>query len=213
MSVQSFVATNPRLDRFNNPQRAGDVLYWNIHGAAVVWPQQKQTFVYLMGEENPLKQWKLVRAAGPAGWKFESEIPSKKSKASAPLPNNPIDRGRNHIWMPGGFLTLSANGTNADSGIVWATMPFREDANHEVVAGILRAFDASDVSKDQLWSSEESGDPNDSLGLFAKNNPPVVANGKVYVAAFQQETVDNNTRQHFRAAGELQSALAIYGLK
>jgi hypothetical protein len=115
--------------------------------------------------------------------------------------------------MPGGFLTLSANGTNADSGIVWATMPFREDANHEVVAGILRAFDASDVSKDQLWSSEESGDPNDSLGLFAKNNPPVVANGKVYVAAFQQETVDNNTRQHFRAAGELQSALAIYGLK
>ena len=115
--------------------------------------------------------------------------------------------------MPGGFLTLSANGTDSGSGILWATMPFREDANHEVVAGILRAFDASDVSKNQLWSSEESGNPNDSLGLFAKNNPPVVANGKVYVAAFQQETVDNNTRQHIKAAGGLQPALAIYGLK
>jgi hypothetical protein len=213
VSVQSFIATNPPLERFPNPQQAGDVLFWNIHGAAVVWPRQNDTFVYLMGEENPLKQWKLIRDAGPAGWKFQSDAPFKKSKVSAPLPNNPIDPKRNHIWMPGGFLTLSANGTESGSGIVWATMPFREDANHQVVTGILRAFDAADVSKNQLWSSEESGNPNDSLGLFAKNNPPVVANGKVFVAAFQQETVDNNTGQHFKAAGGLQSALAIYGLK
>ena len=198
LSVQSFIATNAPLKRVDNPQQAGDVLFWNIHGAPVVWPQQNQTFVYMMGEESPVKQWKLVRDPGPAGWKFQAPMPTKTSKASAPLPNNPFDIKRNHVWMPGGFLTLSANGTDAGSGILWATMPFREDANHEVVAGILRAFDASDVSKNQLWSSEESGNPNDSLGLFAKNNPPVVANGKVYVAAFQQETVDNNTRSTSR---------------
>ena len=212
-SVQSFIATNAPLKRVANPQQAGDVLFWNIHGAPVVWPQQNQTFVYMMGEESPVKQWKLVRDPGPAGWKFQSPMPTKTSKASAPLPNNPFDVKRNHVWMPGGFLTLSANGADAGSGILWATMPFREDANHEVVAGILRAFDASDVSKNQLWSSEESGNPNDSLGLFAKNNPPVVANGKVYVAAFQQERVDNNTRQHVKAPGGLQPALVIYGLK
>jgi hypothetical protein len=213
VSVQSFIATNTPLPRVANPQQAGDVLFWNIHGAPVVWPQQNQTFVYLMGEESPVKQWKLVRDTGPAGWKFQSPMPMKASKATAPLPNNPFDVTRNHVWMPGGFLTLSANGTDGGSGIVWATMPFREDANHEVVAGILRAFDAADVSKNQLWSSEESGNPTDSLGLFAKNNPPVVANGKVFVAAFQQETVDNNTRRHAKAQGGLQPALAIYGLK
>ncbi len=212
-SVQSFIATNPPLPRVKDPQQAGDILFWNIHGAPVVWPHQNHTFVYLMGEENPLKQWRLVRDPGPAGWKFQSAAPMKMSKASAPLPHNPFDPKRNHIWMPGGFLTLSANGTDQGSGIIWATMPFREDANHQVVTGILRAFDASDVSKNQLWSSEESGNPNDSLGLFAKNNPPVVANGKVFVAAFQQERIDNNTRQHSKAPGGLQAALAIYGLK
>jgi hypothetical protein len=119
------------------------------------------------------------------------------------------------IWMPGGFLTISANGasgTTADAtAIVWATMPFKENANHEVVRGVLRAFNASDVSKSQLWSSESTGSDDDRLGFFAKNNPPVVANGKVYVAAFQQERIDNGI--HRKAEGGDKPALVIYGVK
>jgi hypothetical protein len=124
------------------------------------------------------------------------------------LPNDPT---RNMIWMPGGFLTVSANGSDASTGIVWATMPFNGNANQEVVRGVLRAFDASDVSKGQLWSSEDSGVQADRLGWFAKFNPPVVANGKVYVATFQQERIDNGV--HKKAEGGDQPALVIYGLK
>jgi len=90
-------------------------------------------------------------------------------------------------------------------------MPFAENANRAVVRGVLRAFDATDVSKAELWDSEQSG--NDGLGFFAKFNPPVVANGKVFVAAFQQETIETNTGIHSKAPGGLMPALAIYGLK
>ena len=172
-------------------------------------------FVYIMGEEDYLKQYKLVPDAGPAGWKFQADTPFKKSKEAAAFPNPPNglfnDPNRNMIWMPGGFLTLSANQADAATGIIWATMPFNFNANMQVVRGALRAFDASDVSKGQLWSSEDSGVPADSLGWFAKFNPPVVANGKVFVAAFQQERIDNGI--HRKAEGGDQPALAIYGLK
>jgi hypothetical protein len=106
---------------------------------------------------------------------------------------------------------VSSNGSDAKSGIVWVTMPFSNNANNEVVLGVLRAFDASDVSKGQLWSSEDSGVPADRLGMFAKFNPPTVANGKVYVATFQQERIDNGA--HKKMDGGDQPALVIYGLK
>jgi hypothetical protein len=90
-------------------------------------------------------------------------------------------------------------------------MPFGENANHVVVRGILRAFDASDVSKPELWDSESTGRQNDRLGQFAKYCPPVVANGRVYVATFQQETV-LSTNAHIKTVGGDQPALVIYGL-
>lgn len=214
LSLQSVQVTNTPLKRFDNPTATGDMLYWNIHGAPVVWPQQGQMFVYIMGEEDRLRQYKLVPDAG-AGWKFQAQTPFKISKESVAIPNPPnglpFDKSRNMVWMPGGFITISANGTQASTGIAWATMPYSANANHEVVRGVLRAFDASDVSKGQLWSSEDSGNPNDSLGTFAKFNPPVVANGKVFVATFQQESLDNQV--HKKAPGGNQPALAIYGLK
>jgi len=43
---------------------------------------------------------------------------------------------------PGGILSISANGTNAGSGIVWASHQLGGSANHAVRPGILRAFNA-----------------------------------------------------------------------
>lgn len=209
LSLHSFQVTRAPQPRIPNPAVTGDVLFWNIHGAPVIWPLQGQMFAYVMGEEDFLKQYKLIPDAGPAGWKFASDTPFKKSKESVGLP--PPNILRNVIFMPGGFLTLSANGTANATGIVWATMPFAENANHAVVRGVLRAFDATDVSKGELWDSEQSD--TDRLGFFAKFNPPVVANGKVYVAAFQQESIDTNTQVHTKAQGGLMPALVIYGLK
>jgi hypothetical protein len=215
-SLQSFQVTH---DPEHNPLQ-----YYNIHGAPVIWPRTGETLVYMNGEENPLKQYRLVpdTTPGGAGWKFESTQPFKNSMdcstkpncVSAPYPNFPTGEfgrpGRDRIDMPGGFLSLSANG--ATDGILWVAMPFSLNANHGVVQGVLRALDASDVSKDELWDSENTGNDNDHLGQFAKFCPPTVANGKVYVATFQQEVIGNDGI-HRKVQGGDQPAVAIYGLR
>jgi hypothetical protein len=88
-------------------------------------------------------------------------------------------------------------------------MPYADNANAGVVRGVLRAFNASDVSTGELWNSENTGNDGDRLGLFAKFSPPAVANGKVYLGTFQQESVVNG--KHVKTAGGDQPALAIYG--
>jgi PQQ-like domain len=105
------------------------------------------------------------------------------------------DKGSNSEQKPGhpgGEFTVSSNGAMPGTGIVWATMPVVGDAWHGVATGALYAFDASDVTKASLWNSNLNAQ--DKLGSFAKFNPPIVANGKVYVATFSE-------------------ALRVYGLK
>src|SRR5262249_44199081 len=76
----------------------------------------------------------------------------------------------------------SANGTNAGSGIVWASVNTSASANQATVAGTLHAYDAQNVSR-ELWHSDMLSS-RDSLGNFAKFVPPTIANGKVYMATF-----------------------------
>ncbi|AIE87948.1 PA14 domain-containing protein [Fimbriimonas ginsengisoli] len=85
--------------------------------------------------------------------------------------------------MPGGFITVSSNGADSSSGIVWTTLPFTGDANWNTVPGVLRAFRATDLT--ELWNSHIADE--DDFGSFAKFNPPVVVNGKVYVPTFSNE--------------------------
>jgi hypothetical protein len=80
--------------------------------------------------------------------------------------------------MPGGFLSVSANGR--DDGILWAAIPYQDDAWVEIVRGALRAFDANTLQL--LWSSD-GYEPADNFD-FAKYVPPTVANGKVYLPTF-----------------------------
>jgi len=208
-SLHSFQVTHP------HPKPP---LGYNIHGTPVIWPRTDEMYVYIEGEEDPVKQYRLVPDPSPTGggWKFESDVPFRTSRESAPYPNYPtgffVPTRTEAVWMPGGFLALSANGTTDGTGILWATTPFAANANHIVVRGILRAFDASDVSKGELWDSEGTGNENDRLGQFSKFNPPTVANGKVYVATFQQETVLANNN-HVKTPDGDQPALVIYGLR
>ena len=85
--------------------------------------------------------------------------------------------------MPGGFLTISANGSPAAPGsaVIWANHPYQGDANQAVRGGVLRAFDPEDISK-EIWSSRASY-PRDDVGNFAKFCCPTVANGHVYQAS------------------------------
>jgi hypothetical protein len=84
--------------------------------------------------------------------------------------------------MTGGMLALSANGTNAGTGILWASHQFTGDANQAVRPGILHAYDAQNVTN-ELWNSEQIS-ARDSVGSYGKFVPPTVSNGKVYLATF-----------------------------
>ncbi len=89
------------------------------------------------------------------------------------------------------------------------------DANQHIVRGILRAYDASDLSK-EIWNSQlAAGDSvsadSDSIGNFAKFCPPTVANGKVYLASFGRDPIGTSPT----VAGMDRSSfhIAVYGLK
>ena len=88
--------------------------------------------------------------------------------------------------FPGGILTLSANGETPGSGVLWATVATSGNAeDNPPVPGELYAFDAGNV-KTQLWNSTINA-TRDSFGNFAKFVPPLVANGRVYVATWSNQ--------------------------
>jgi hypothetical protein len=88
--------------------------------------------------------------------------------------------------FPGGILTLSANGETSGSGVLWATVAASGDAeNNPPVPGTLYAFNAGNVAT-ELWNSSMNA-TRDSYGNFAKFVPPLVANGKVYVATWSNQ--------------------------
>ena len=95
--------------------------------------------------------------------------------------------------MPGGILSLSANGTS--NAILWANEAFGNifydaDSNLNPTPNILRAYDVSTVTSGTLqsiWDSEV--EPNDRVGAATKFAPPLVANGKVYQATYDHQVV------------------------
>lgn len=145
----------------------------HIHGAPVTWKSADGQFVYIMAEQDFLKQYRV------ADGKLTLH---KMSGVMAPV--EPGNRPGGYT-MPGGSLAVSADGDKSGSGIVWVSMTISRDANQAVVGGVLRAFDASDVSK-ELWNSQQNS-ARDAFGNFPKFNPPTVYNGKVYQPTFSKQ--------------------------
>jgi len=143
------------------------------HGTPVYWKSSAGEYIYAMAEEDYLRQFALM------GGKLQL---AKMSPFRAPFDPGPKPGG---YTMPGGFITLSANGTQADSGVIWLSTTAARDSNQAVVPGVLWAYDASDVST-MLWNSEMVPS-RDSFGNFAKFNPPTVYNGRVYMPTFSKQ--------------------------
>jgi hypothetical protein len=80
--------------------------------------------------------------------------------------------------MTGG-PSVSAEGGDANTGIVWATTSINDNPG-VAGPGILHAFRGSDVSQ-ELYNSDQNF-TRDTLGTFTKFAAPVVANGRVYVS-------------------------------
>lgn len=144
----------------------------HMHNAIPAWKSPQGLNAYVWGENDFLRIFRF----DPAVQKFA--VPAAAT-GSILAPSG----------MPGGMITVSANGSQPGTGILWATLPRAGDANHMSAPGVLYAFNAEDLSL--LWSSNGPGD--DPLN-FTKGSPPIVANGKVYVAS-------------------LSSFVSVYGLK
>ncbi len=186
----------------------------HIHSAPIVWkgPGNK-SWLYIMGEGDRLKAFPFdgakfnVQAMQQGGWSQPvlNKVPACQSQA-------------NHgMWMPGGLLGISSNGTAQGTGIVWALVPANGDSNScRGVKGMLVAYNAEDVKK-EIWRSQGQdvglSDTKDSFGLLARFNPPTIANGKVFVGT----AGDAEPLQRYGGArpapGPGNYYLAVYGLK
>jgi hypothetical protein len=147
-------------------QQGGQGVVGNIHGSHVMWTGSDATRVFVWGENDVLRSYQINNG--------KLVTPPTKSLYQAPP------------GMPGGMLAVSADGNKAGTGIVWALVPFAGDANQQRgVQAQLLAFDAQNITNDIFRSSpgNDTTGPN-SVGLFAKFAPPIVANGKVFVPTY-----------------------------
>jgi hypothetical protein len=164
-------------------KRAGHIM-----GGPVYWNRPGGGILYNWSEDSELRAYKV----DPSDW---TPITTESFAFGGQLRGSDPDFLLGH---PGGILTLSANGDEEASGIVWAATydpaGLEEGALHTPQPGILRAYAAHDI-RVRLWTSEENG-AKDRLGTFAKFNPPTVANGRVYVATFDNKLQIYGLRDH-----------------
>jgi hypothetical protein len=165
--VQSFYVNTPDPhDQLpNDPTKTH-----HIHGGPIYWDGPGGPYIYVWTENDYMKAYQF------ANGRFAT------TPAMHCTTTDPDNVPGGSLGMPGGILSISANGNAAGSGIVWASHPYSQNANQAVVQGILRAYDASNLSH-ELWNSQQNA-ARDGVGLFAKFCPPTIANGKVYMASF-----------------------------
>ena len=120
-----------------------------------LWPRSGSTNVYVQGEREPAQCFQFAGGA---------LNPSPASATSAAVPFGRIG------------MTVSANGGEDGSGILWETTG---NYNASPAAGTLHAFDASNLAV-ELWNSDMNPG-RDKMGTITKFANPTVANGKVYV--------------------------------
>ncbi len=186
----------------------------HIHGAPIIWKgPNNQVWLYVMGEGDPLKAFPFE------GRKFNVDAVKRGSYIQPrPAQKSTCQTDANHgIWMPGGLLTVSSNGTSTGSGIVWTIVPANGDANScRGVKGMLIALDAEDPAK-ELWRSQgkdaHASDTQDSFGLLARFNPPIVANGKVFIGTAGDAEALQRYSGPRPAPGPGNYLLAVYGLR
>jgi uncharacterized protein (TIGR03437 family) len=145
------------------------------------WEKSDGPIVYLRGFNDAVKGFRMTNG------KFATAPFTQSSFATS---------------LPFDGMAISANGSEADSAILWLAATDNGDHNGN---GILYAFSATDLSK-ELWSSNLNP-YRDGLGELAKFTAPTVANGKVYLATFSNQLmVYGLLPQTFHLAGVANAA-------
>jgi hypothetical protein len=140
----------------------------NMHCQATYYKGSAKEFVYVWSENDPLRAIEFNRTSNLLG---------TQAVSSAAGPTG----------QSGAVLSVSSNGSQAGTGILWASYASSGDAEHDVSPGILRAFDANDISK-ELWNNQQNS-TRDAAGNYAKFASPTIANGHVYLPTFSNRVV------------------------
>ena len=141
----------------------------NMHCQAAYYKGSSKEFVYVWSENDPLRAIPFDRAGNLLG--SQSQVVSFVSGPTG---------------QSGAILSVSSNGSQDGTGILWASYASSGDAEHDVSPGILRAFDANDITK-ELWNNQQK--PGDVGGSYAKFAAPTIANGHVYLPTFSNRVV------------------------
>ena len=134
----------------------GELTGPNIHAGVIYWNGR----LYGMPEKDYIRAYAYNPATG-----ILNTTPAAVSTVRAP------------DGMPGGALSLSANGNS--NGIIWANIP-KYDGQWQNVPGALVAFDAMTLK--ELWRDD------DDIG-FAKFMPPTIGGGKVFRPTFTDKLI------------------------
>jgi hypothetical protein len=155
---QITAATNQYTGERDRNWEAGP----HLHGSPTFWAGTN--YLYIWGEKDFLNAFEFTPATGM-------------------FSNAPVHRGTieaQPLTMPGGMLSLSANGNDPRTGIVWAIISTDNiEPGQGIPRGELLAFDAQTL--ELLWSQ--------AIGHTPHWAPPTIADGKVFVTNFDRELI------------------------
>jgi len=141
----------------------------NMHCQPAYYKGSTQEFVYVWSENDALHAIPFVRGSNmlnTAGQLFGPAGPGGQS---------------------GAVLSVSSDSSKDGTGILWASYASSGDAESFTVPGVLRAFDANDITK-ELWNNTQNLS-RDGSGNYAKFSAPTIANGHVYLPTFSNRVV------------------------
>jgi hypothetical protein len=196
--LQSFVADSDLNQDPDGNQRVENIKH--IMTGPVLWSNTEGTSLYIWIEDDVLRRYSLT------GGTFANCNPLSSADPRAAMASHrcvaaleqssPAARTIGH---PGAALSISSNGAEPASGIVWAYTNLAQTPPNTPPPGfppcppsgipglplwcepygILYAYDARTLQR--LWSSEQIP-LKDRIERFIHFSPPVVANGRVYVS-------------------------------
>ncbi len=143
----------------------------NMHCQASYYQGRSKEFIYVWSENDVLRAIPFDRGTNRLDRTGEIDFPGSGGPTG----------------QSGAVLSVSSNGTTDSTGILWASYPSSGDAESFTVPGILRAFDANDITR-ELWNNQQNAS-RDGAGNYAKFSPPTIANGHVYLPTFSNRVV------------------------
>jgi hypothetical protein len=180
----AFLTFNASAPPYNGASASGNLDFKpqpglktrHLHGSPVYWVSaQHGPMLFAWGENAELRAFSIDSSGRIKLLAHGAELASGQQLATD---------NSNLGGMPGGMVTVSADGQNA--GIVWGTAPAEGDANMMAVPGVVRAYDATDFDPAPnpsapaklrlLWQQEGF--------TYSKFCPPVVADGRLLVPTY-----------------------------